>query len=193
MTEQAIEALGVARSELTKRLSAIADSDWEKSTPCTAWNVRQLVNHVVGVHHRVARLICGGSREEYVATREDDWIGIDHIAAWQEGVRALDEAIANAGSLDTRVAYRIPLSARDAVGLTAFDTAVHSWDVSRAIGFDEHLEDGLVKYALGFIEWIRSEPVLEALFASPKGDLPQGAAPQIRLLHLAGREPQHHA
>ena len=189
MTGPAVEALGLARSELTRRLDAITMSDWEKATPCTEWHVRHLVNHVIGVHHRIARLIRGGSRDEYVATREDDWIGIDHIAAWHEGVRALDEAITNAQYLDIPVAYRIPMSARDVIGLTAFDTAVHTWDVSRAIGFDAQLDDGLVEFALGFMDWIRTEPLLEALFDSPKAHLPEGASTQARLLQLAGREP----
>lgn len=70
MTEPAVDALGIARSELTPRLNAIATSDWEKATPCTEWNVRQLVNHVVGLHHRVARLVRGGSRDEYIANCE---------------------------------------------------------------------------------------------------------------------------
>jgi uncharacterized protein (TIGR03086 family) len=189
MIEPAVEALGLARSELTRRLTAIADSDWEKPTPCTEWNVRQLVNHVVGLQPRVARLVRGGSRDEYVATREDDWIGNDYIGAWHTGVRALDEAITMAGSLDFPVAYRLPLSARDAIGLTAFDTAVHTWDVSRAIGFDEHLDGGLVEFALGFMEWIRSEPLMEALFGPPDEHRRERASAQVRLLHLAGRKP----
>ncbi len=189
MTGRVVEALGLARSELTHRLNAIAASDWENPTPCTEWNVQQLVNHVVGLQHRVARLVCGGTRDDYVATREDDWIGADHIAAWHAGVRALDEAITNAQSLDIPVAYRLPLSARDVIGLTAFDTAVHTWDVSCAIGFDEHLDGGLVEFALGFMEWIRSEPLLEALFGPPMDHAPEGASAQARLLQLAGREP----
>jgi len=112
-----------------------------------------------------------------------------HIAAWQQGIRALDEAITNVGSLDIPVAYRIPMSGRDVIGLTAFDTAVHSWDVSRAIGFDAQLDDGLVDFALGFMEWIRSEPLLSPLFGSPKEHLPQAASAQDRLLQLAGRKP----
>ncbi|MDT5209005.1 MAG: hypothetical protein QOF67_1420 [Mycobacterium sp.] len=188
MTEPAVEALGLARSELTRRLNVIGSSDWEKATPCTEWNVRQLVNHVVGLQHRVARLVCGGSRDEYVATREDDWIGVDHTTAWHVGVRALDAAITNARSLDIPVAYRLPMSARGVIGLTAFDTAVHTWDVSRAIGFDEQLDDGLVEFALGFMDWIRSEPQLMVLFDSPKGHLEKASA-QARLLQLAGRDP----
>jgi uncharacterized protein (TIGR03086 family) len=148
-----------------------------------------LVNHVVGVHHRIARLVCGGSRDEYVATREDDWLGVDHIAAWHDGVRALDAAIITAGSLNTTVAYRIPMSLRDVIGLTAFDTAVHTWDVARAIGFDEQLDHGLVRFALGFTDLVRGEPLLEALFDHPRRHRPHGASAQDRLLQLAGREP----
>ncbi len=189
MTEPVVDALGIARSELTPRLNAITMADWEKPTPCTEWNVRQLVSHVVGLHHRVARLIRGGSRDEYIATREHDWIGIDHIAAWHEGIRALDDAINNVPSLDVDVEYRIPISARRVVGLTAFDTAVHTWDVSRAIGVREQLDDGLVEFALNFMRWLRSQPELSALFDSTNTDLPQGATAQVGLLQLAGREP----
>jgi uncharacterized protein (TIGR03086 family) len=189
MTEPAVQALGLARSELLRRLGAIATSEWENATPCSEWNLRQLVNHVVGLQHRFARLVCGGSRDEYIATREDDWIGADHLAAWHDGVRALDTALDAAESLDISVAYRVPMSARNAIGLTAFDTAVHTWDVSCAIGFDEQLDDGLVEFALGVMNWVRSEPRLSTYFPPPKGQLPRGASSQARLLHLAGREP----
>jgi uncharacterized protein (TIGR03086 family) len=189
MTEPAVEALGLARSELTRRLKAITARDWENATPCTEWSLRQLVNHAVGLHHRIARVVCGGSRDEYIATRENDWIGTDHIAAWHAGVRALDDAINNAPSLDTPVAYRVPMSSRDVIGLTAFDTAIHTWDVSRAIGFDEQLDDGLVEFALGFMNWLRSEPSLSAYFPPAKGQLRPAASSQARLLHLAGRDP----
>jgi uncharacterized protein (TIGR03086 family) len=147
------------------------------------------VNHVVGLHHRVARLVRGGCRDEYIASREHDWIGFDHLAAWHAGIRALDEAINDAPNLDFAVAYRIPLSARRAIGLTAFDTAVHTWDVSRAIGVGEQLDDRLVEFALGFMRWLRSQAELAALFESTNTELAEGATAQNRLLQLAGREP----
>lgn len=189
VSEPAIEALGRAQSEATRRLTTIATSDWEHATPCPAWNVRQLVNHVVGLQHRIARLLRGGTREEYIATREDDWIGADHIAAWQAGVGALDEAIGNTRSLEIPVDYRIPMTARELVGLAAFDTAIHSWDVSRAIGFDEQLDDGLVEFALGFVVWLCSESRYPGYFPIPKDQLPQVSSPQDHLLHRAGRHP----
>jgi hypothetical protein len=111
MNEPAGAALGLARSESLRRLEAIAASDWENETPCSEWKLQPLVNHVVGLHHRVARLVCGGSVEEYIRTRENDWISTDHLAAWHVGVQALDTAINATQSLDISVAYRVPMSA----------------------------------------------------------------------------------
>lgn len=189
MRETAGEALSIARSELTTRLELVTDGDWTSPTPCGEWNVRQLVNHVVGLHHRIARLLRGGSREQYIATREDDWIGGDHMTAWHDGIRALDEAIAAMPDLDVTVAYRIPVTARDAVGLTAFDTAVHAWDLSRALHVDEHLDEGLVEFSLGFMQWLRAQPELAFAFKSPVIEPDCGEPMQARLLRLAGREP----
>lgn len=188
MTDSALEALELARSALTARLHAIAAADWDNATPCSEWNLRQPVNHVVGLHHRIAGIPRGGSLEEYVTTREDDWLGADHLAAWQQGTRALNDAIGSLHDLNTVVAYRVPLPAWDAIGLVAFDTAVHSRDISRSIGFDERLDDGLVQFALGFIEWVLGEPRL-SFFTASAGPPPSAATPQARLLYLAGRKP----
>lgn len=101
----------------------------------------------------------------------------------------MDDAIDNVADLETVVAYRVPMSARSVIGLAAFDTAIHSWDMSRAIGFDERLDDGLVEFALEFLDWLRGEAGYTEYFPAPKSPLPQGASSQTRLLHLAGRDP----
>lgn len=183
------EALRISRSELTTRLDLVTDSDWTTPTPCGEWNVRQLVNHVVGLHHRVAGLLRGGSREEYIETREDDWLGEDHMMAWRDGIRALDDAIAATADLDVAVAYRIPVTARDVIALTAFETAVHAWDVSRALHIDEHLDAGLVEFSLGFMRWLRNQPDLAIAFDTPGIELDGSDPPQTQLLLLAGRRP----
>jgi len=109
--------------------------------------------------------------------------------ARRRGGSPLDTAIDATECLDFSVAYRVPMSARDVIGLAAFDTAIHTWDVCRATGSDEQLDDALVEYALGFMDWLRSEPRLSAYFPPPKDELPPGVSSQARLLHLAGRDP----
>jgi uncharacterized protein (TIGR03086 family) len=185
--EPVLDALAQARRELGRRLPALRPDDWPRPTPCTEWNTRQLVNHVVGVQFRVARLLAGGSKEVYVATREDDWLGRDHLAAWARAVTEFDASLAVLHSFDVGVDYRVPLTAREAIRLTAFDTAVHSWDISRAIGFDEDLDPQLTAFALEALEFFLSLPGLAAFFAAPQNDPPAEASDQTRLLHLAGR------
>ena len=187
VTEPVVVALGLARAELTRRLQALKSDDWPRPTPCTEWNTRELVSHVVGVQFRVARLLRGGSREDYVATREDDWLASDHLAAWDAAVSEFDSALRTLGSLDSTVDYRVPISARDAVRLAAFDTTVHAWDLSRAIGFDEVLGEEIAGFALEAFQALVQGSALAALFVPPKGEPPTDASPQERLLLMAGR------
>lgn len=187
MNEPVITALGEARDELTGRLVAVRPSDWERSTPCSEWNLRQLVNHVVGVQFRIAKLLRGGTRQEYVANREDDWLGPDHISSWQRGIREYDEALKSLRGLEVEVDYRVPMTAREAVRLTAFDTAVHTWDIARAIGANERLPESLATFALAAIEGYLESAALAALFAAPSAGAPRDGSPQARLLYLAGR------
>ena len=188
MTEPVIEALSLARRELGRRLDAVGPDDWTKPTPCTEWDTRQLVNHVVGVQFRAARLLAGGSKEEYIATREDDWLGTDHVASWSRAVAEFDESLRALDSLDVSVDYRVPIPARDAVRLTAFDSAVHSWDISRAIGYDEQLAPPVARFALEALQTFIQIPAFAGFFASPKTQPPPDASDQERLLHLAGRK-----
>ena len=182
-----VVALDLARAELTRRLQALNSDDWPRPTPCTEWNTRQLVNHIVGVQFRVARLLRGGSKEEYVATREDDWLGSDHLAAWDTGVSEVDSALDALGSLDGTVDYRIPMAARDVVRLLVFDTTVHAWDISRAIGFDEVLGEEIAAFALDAFQALAQDPALAPFFATPKKSPPSDASAQERLLFIAGR------
>ena len=188
MSEPVIAALTVARAELLRRLSALQPGDWEKSTPCSEWDTRQLVNHVVGVQFRVGRLLAGGRRDEYIATREDDWLGQDHLAAWTQATADLDTAIVGLESLDVGVDYRVPLPARELLRLTVFDTTVHTWDISRAIGFDEEIDADVARFAREALEDLVRMSALTALFTPPSGKPPVDTSDQELLLHLAGRQ-----
>jgi uncharacterized protein (TIGR03083 family) len=75
MTEGIIDALAIARAEFERRLTAITDDDWGRPTPCTEWNVRQLVNHIVSHEYRYADNLATNNSRYYVASRDDDFLG----------------------------------------------------------------------------------------------------------------------
>jgi uncharacterized protein (TIGR03086 family) len=186
--EPVLDVLTICRQDFERRLCAVAQPDWVKPTPCSEWDVRLLVNHVVGQEFRIARLIRGGTVEEYAATRDDDFLGHDPLAAWDEGCRVCDDAITAADDLGRMVVYRLgPTPIRDLLRVRIFDMTVHTWDVSQAIGFDPMLADQTAQVALETIDGLLSDPRTAQFFGAPKGVLASDASAQELLLHLAGR------
>jgi hypothetical protein len=68
------------------------------------------------------------------------------------------------------------------------DLEVHSWDLARAIGADETLDDELVTFLLDYTAGLDLGPQQHAFAAAAVG-LPPGASPQDQLLHRLGRDP----
>lgn len=189
MTEGIIEALALARSEFERRLTAIADADWHRPTPCTEWDVRQLVNHIVSHQYRFADNLATNNLDYYVASRDDEFLGDDPLGAWRRGVAMLDAAIAELESLDTTINFHLPLPARDVLLVLVFEAAVHTWDLSRAIEFDDRIDGLLADLTCPLLERLIRVPATQAFFATPTATLPSNATSQDRLLHLAGRTP----
>jgi hypothetical protein len=80
--EGIVDALAIARAEFERRLTVITADDWGRPTPCTEWNVRQLVNHIVSHEYRYADNLVTNNCEYYVASRDDDFLGDDPHGSW---------------------------------------------------------------------------------------------------------------
>jgi uncharacterized protein (TIGR03086 family) len=177
--------LDQARAAFGRRLRAVGPGDWSLPTPCTQWDVRQVVNHVVGHEFRMALLYHGGSLERFVATREDDFLGRDPLAAWDRGCRELDAAIGQPGAMERTVHYRGgPTTGRVLLTVCTFEMTVHTWDLARGLGADEALDGGLVTWLLGELAGPLDFVARRFPVAGPQ---PAGASPQEKLLHLCGR------
>lgn len=188
MPDATVEALDVARREFALRLDAITPADWARPTPCGQWTVRQVVNHIVGHEHRFADNIATNSSDFYLATADRDFLGGDPRGAWEAGVAALDAAIAGLDQLDAVIQWRLPVAARDLLTIRIFEAVVHTWDVSRAIGFDEHFDERSAVLTIPLFERLVANPAMAAFF-DPATPVLGDTSPQIRLLRLAGRRP----
>src|SRR5688572_9507929 len=80
--EPTLELLALAEGELQRRLQLVGPEDWTRTTPCTEWNVRALVNHVVGANVRYEMLLRGAPAAEVDAIRGRDHLGDDAEAAF---------------------------------------------------------------------------------------------------------------
>jgi uncharacterized protein (TIGR03086 family) len=166
----------------------VTDDQWKAPTPCSDWDVRALVNHLVYEARWAVPLLAGATIEDVGDRFDGDLLGDDPKATFEEARTAAAGAVEAPGAMDTTV----HLSFGDTPGagyvmqLTG-DFVVHSWDLARGIGADDSLDPELV-------EWVYAEtlPQAEMLAGSgmfdPPVDVPEDADAQTKMLALFGRK-----
>ncbi len=180
-------ALTCADLEFETRVRLVGADDWVQPTPCSEWDVRALVNHVVGGNRRYTMLLQGADADTVNKTRTVDHLGPDPVASFLATAAALSEAFREPGALD-RIGHH-PLGDRTGqqlLTMRVLDLTVHAWDLARALGIDEVLGLDAVEFALTHADVIEGGRQ-HGTFAPPNSPLPPSASLQTRLLHLAGR------
>ena len=181
-----ISLFDTADGEFSARLHAVRDDQWTEQTPCSDWNVRGLVNHMVYEYLWIPELL-GGATIAEVGTRFDgDVLGAEPLRAWTAASRAAGEAIA-ATPLDKMINVswgQIP--ADEYIGQFLTDVAVHGWDLAKGIGYDDTIDPTVVAELLPGVEGNAAALTGSGMFGSPV-DVPAAADPQTRLLAHLGR------
>lgn len=189
-----MEMFRLACTGFERILESVQDEQWTWPTPCAEWNVRQLVNHMTRGNLNYAGLARGGSAVEFAAPRNVDALGDDPVGAFVASVRECTTAFAEPGVPQRMVDYalgRIP--GRQALALRTADSTIHTWDLARAVGADERLDDRLVTWLddnladifAGLAETPLDPATTHRLFAPPNGAPARDT--QERLLRLMGR------
>lgn len=185
----ALQALDVAHSEMQVRLRQIGPGDWSRPTPCDEWDVRALVNHVIGGNRRYVMLLSGASAGEVDATRTLDHVGVDVVGSYTQTAAALGAAFREDGAMARRCHHPIgDRTGAELLGMRLVDIAVHAWDLARALGVDDRLDPDLARHALQHAPLITAGRAAGS-FAEPADAVPAGSSSQDELLHLCGRRP----
>ncbi len=170
-----------------RRVQAVADDQWESPTPCTEWDVRALVNHVVGEVRWIPPLLAGRTIADVGDELAGDLLGHQPKRAWADASRRAIEASLQAGAMDRTVHLSSGDDRADAyLSEVAMDVIIHTWDLARAIGADERLGAGLVTFAQATLE-PRVEAWRTAGALGPAIDLSRAADPQTAFLAMVGR------
>jgi uncharacterized protein (TIGR03086 family) len=185
----AIGLLVAADDEFARRLRLVGPDDWRRSTPCSEWDVRALVNHVVGANVRYQMLLQGAPTEQVEATRTVDHLGADPVASFVATADGVVAGFSEDGALE-RITHHAAgdRAGRELLAMRILDAAVHGWDLARAIGADETLDDDVVAFLLEYTAGLDLGPRQRA-FAPADADVPRNASPQDQLLHRLGRHP----
>jgi uncharacterized protein (TIGR03086 family) len=148
------------------------------ATPCTDWDVRALLRHIVGGPHVFAAMI-RGERVDPSAPQPDRLGDGDPAAAFGDARRALETALRQHPE---RAAHLGPI--------VAVETAIHASDLARATGQAERLDPAIAEGALALVR-VRLTPAARAGNTAFGPEVPVGAgAPAYdRLAGFLGRQP----
>jgi uncharacterized protein (TIGR03086 family) len=167
-----------------ERVGAVSADAWDAPAPCEGWSARDVVGHLAGW---VAWVLQRGDVELGPIPPAAD----DPAATWRALAAGLDAALADpvvaAHEFDVGPPGRLTVE-RTIDMLVTPDVLVHTWDLARATGLDEHLDAELVH---GLLEGM--EPLDDLLRSSgqygPRVAVPDDADEQTRLIAFTGRRP----
>ncbi|WFE21839.1 TIGR03086 family metal-binding protein [Solwaraspora sp. WMMD937] len=174
-------------------VAQIGADQWSAPTPCSEWDVRALVDHVVRGNLAVVPVLDGIELAELgrldIARPDFDVLGHDPLTAVRRSVDVAVEAFTRPGVLDTVVHHPAgDMRGRRLAGLCFNDNLVHGWDLAQAIGVDAALDPVLVEAALAYLA-----PVADSLprrYFATAPEVGPTTDRQIQLLALLGRDPQ---
>lgn len=158
---------------------------WDAPTPVTGWVARDVVRHLV---EWLPGFLAGGSPVRLPALPSVD---DDPVGAWQahvDAVQALLDDPATAGLiLANRHVGEVPVD-RAIDQFYTTDVFMHTWDLARATGQDDHLDAQTCALLLAGME-----PMEDAIRSSgefgARVPVPADADAQTRMLGFIGRDP----
>jgi uncharacterized protein (TIGR03086 family) len=129
----------------------VQPADLSKPTPCREWDVRMLLNHIIGSTY----LFAGVINERPIDTRGPvpDLVGDNPVASYAAGAKAMMAAWRTPGTLERRL--KLPfaeLPGAVAIQIITSDQIVHTWDLLQALGRGRSLDSELAGAALQIAE-----------------------------------------
>jgi uncharacterized protein (TIGR03086 family) len=162
---------------------------WAAPTPCPDWDVRSLVNHVVGEERWMVPLLEGQTIADVGDALDGDLLGdAPHEAAAVAGTSSV-AAMSAPGATERTVHLSFgDFSGADYGWQVLADHVVHTWDLAAATGSDRALPADLVEAVAGW--WTGWQDGYRGAGAvGPAVELEGDVSPQDRLLASFGRAP----
>ena len=163
---------------------------WDAPTVLPGWDVRALVNHLVNEERWTPELFAGATVEEVGDRFDGDLLGADPVGAFDDAAATALRTVRAAGAMDRTVhlSFGDRPGSEYALQLSA-DHLVHAWDLARALGTDESLDEDVVAALLDWYVRGTEELYHRIGVIGPRVEVPAGAGAQAELLGGFGRRP----
>jgi len=165
----------------------IGDDQWHAPTPCTEWDVRALMNHIVGEQLWLPPLLEGKTIAEVGTVFDGDVLGSDPVGVWDKAADAAANAVNDVEDLQqvTHLSFG-DFPAEEYLMQMLFDLHIHGWDLRSGIGADTALDEELTEFLFDWTE--KTMAAYRAAGATaPPPPIPENATMQTKILALSGR------
>lgn len=165
-------------------IAKIRPEQWSAPTPCTDWDVRRVVDHLVGMNRVFAAMLAGDTPPQ----RRDAAPSEAPEQDFRESARDLLAAFAQPGVLER--SYRGPLGSAtgaDRARIRRYDLLAHGWDLAVATGQSAQLLEAEAEESLEFAKEQVSDDARAGRFAAAQS-VPEDASAVERLAAFLGRD-----
>lgn len=184
------DALERAIVTTTAVLAKIDRGQLSAPTPCASWDVKALVNHVVGGMHFFKGALAGDAQD---GSAPADFSEADFAAAYADSAKQVLAGFDEPG-VGERM-FTLPFGTMPGTamkGLVTLDTFQHAWDLARATGqstdLDPELAAELIPQAKASIPDQARGPAEAGAPFGFEVEVAEDACPADRLAGLLGRQ-----
>jgi uncharacterized protein (TIGR03086 family) len=189
----AVELHGQAARQFRDVIASVRDDQWALPTPCDEWDVKALINHVVGEALWTPPLLSGLRIADVGNSLDGDLLGPDPRGAWNAAYAATIQAADDDGVADRIVHLSFgDTPAAEYLRQLAADYLVHAWDLAVAVGADSTLDPAVVSAVAGWFEGVEFH-YRAAGIIGPQVGVEHGSDSQSHLLARFGRDASRYA
>jgi len=169
-------------------IDKIRPGQWSSPTPCTEWDVRRVVDHLVGMNRVFAAMLAGDAPPQ----RGDDPAVEALPQAFRDSAAALLDAFTRPGVLER--SYTSPLgraTGAERLKIRLYDLLAHGWDLAVATGQPAQLPADAAEDSLSFVHEQLRDDARPGRFGPPL-TVPDDASAIERLVAFLGRSTNQH-
>ena len=180
-----IERIERASEFARQKIAMVRPGDLTKATPCTEFDVRALLDHVLGG----LSMMTAAALEQPPDTAGGSQFGEDPSGVYEERSAALLQALRTPGALGRD--WQLPFGAMSGETMAQvifMEQLIHAWDLAKATGQETTMPDELVlecsAVMLPMDQMLRTPGV-----CGPAISLGESASAQDKLIAFFGRQP----
>ena len=180
-----VARIEAALENTQKIVAGVKEDQLSKPTPCSEFDVRLLLNHMLGGLDMLRQAASG----EAATMPEGDQFGADPGKEYAERAAKLLEAVRAPGALDGT--WKMPfgeLPAQMMASIAFVEHVTHGWDLAKATGQDTTIPDGLLKEATEVVTPMDAMWRMPGV-CGPKVDVPDDVSATDKYAAFMGRQP----